>query len=99
MPRTTPLGSTSGSARRRRAAGGVPPPTLSNARGAVALEEACRLAYAAAARSAKAGLDYTGAFHQVMEASGFIRGKACTCGWESIHRHTLECGYEERTAE
>lgn len=96
MPRTTPLGSTSGSARRRRAAGGVPPPTLSNARGAVALEEACRLAYAAAARSAKAGLDYAGAFHQMMQACGFERGDACTCGWAYIKRHTLECGYEKQ---
>lgn len=95
MPRTTSPGSISESARRRRAAGVVPPP-LSNTRGAVALEDACTAACAAAVRSAKAGLDYERSFHESMQASGFTRGEACTCGWAKIGRHTLDCGYTEQ---
>lgn len=77
----------------RRAAEGVPPPTLSNTRGVFDLDATCRAAYAAAAAAVKAALDYEKAFHGVMQAAGFVRGDACTCGWAHLNRHTLECGY------
>lgn len=93
---TTPCSTSSGSARRRRAAGPVPPPPLSNTRGAVALEDAIRAATTAAEKSARRDLDYQQAFHEAMQASGFARGQACTCGWEHIDRHTLACGYTEQ---
>lgn len=80
----------------RRAAVGVPPPTLSNTRGVSDLESAFRTAYEIAGQKTKAGHDYAQAFHEVMQAAGFVRGDACTCGWAHLKRHTLACGYQSK---